>query len=195
MEVDYLTILPKLFILLETCLQMSVIDETLRIQPDNSQTCIKAELWPTTCSNQPEKPAWETTSPGSQTSHSYIPWDARSPGSCLQFPQTSSLTPGAPLEPPPFFHHKAFPLLLLWVSAKHEWWWLSPLLERSVVSVLVWVVFIYFQKGHARTQIIHFTLYLKRMRGQIPNSEEVFANTYVIKSSNPNTQRSLKTQL
>ena len=44
MEVDYLTILPKLFILLETCLQMSVIDETLRIQTDNSQTCIKAEL-------------------------------------------------------------------------------------------------------------------------------------------------------
>lgn len=68
MEVDYLTILPKLFILLETCLQMSVIDETLRIQTDNSQTCIKAELWPTTCSNQPEKPAWETTSPGSQPS-------------------------------------------------------------------------------------------------------------------------------
>lgn len=34
----------------------------------NSQTCIKAELWPRTCSNQPEKPAWETTSPGSQPS-------------------------------------------------------------------------------------------------------------------------------
>ena len=57
MEVHYLTILPKLFILLETCLQMSVIDETLNIQTDNSHTCIKAGLWPTTCSNQPEKPA------------------------------------------------------------------------------------------------------------------------------------------
>ena len=68
MEVHYLTILPKLFILLETCLQMSVIDETLNIQTDNSHTCIKAGLWPTTCSNQPEKPAWETTSSGSQPS-------------------------------------------------------------------------------------------------------------------------------
>ena len=44
MEVHNITILPKLFILLEKCLKMSVIDETLNIQTDNSHTCIKAGL-------------------------------------------------------------------------------------------------------------------------------------------------------
>ena len=83
----------------------------------------------------------------SNTYPSLTTWDAQLPGSCLQLFQTQS---GYTWSPPLhwLFYHKALLVLhLLWVSAKHKGWWLSPLLKpplnkQSLNFVLFGVVLI-----------------------------------------------------
>ena len=154
------------------------MEHTDRQGPDDSETL--TQPWPT-----------QEAEPSTVTSRGMLGVQ----GAASSFPRPTA-SHREPTWSPALFHHKAFLLLhLLWVSAKHKWWWLSPLLERSLVSVCSCLSGLHLLPKRTCKGSTNSLYSLRGWEDKYQTQRKCLQITYVIKSSNPNTQRSLKTQL